>query len=226
MYAVQVLTNHPLCITPVCQTTSTVLSTLFLYLLLPLSFGKNTLGHYSETEQCIFAHCVFVPWLHRGSFISLWMVSRQTSCSAFCVCPPVLSFRRKQRKGCSESYTPAFPTTSQVHLKMRSDDTRAPGAPRFLTLLFCSSLAFTLTAACFWRGRKRTTLRLWNSKRLALWCKKGRETLCLLSENVCMCVEWQSNTLCCIPYMHKWNRKKMCMAAVVFPCHVWNMSQP
>lgn len=77
-----------------------------------------------------------------------------------CVCPPVLSFRREQRKGCSESYTPAFPTTSQVHLKMRSDDTRAPGAPLSLSLLlslphspflFLPHTLWTLTStvACF-----------------------------------------------------------------------------
>lgn len=91
-----------------------------------------------------------------------------------CVCPPVLSFWRKRRKGCSESYTPAFPTTSQVHLKTRSDDTRAPGAPLSLSLAPASSLSFsvppsrtfTATVACF----------------------EGRNLLRQTEENVCQMV--------------------------------------
>lgn len=76
-----------------------------------------------------------------------------------CVRLPVLSFQRKQRKGFSERYTPAFPATSQVHLKMRSDDTQASSAPLACSLLLSflflpgALSTFISTVACFERGK-------------------------------------------------------------------------
>lgn len=147
-----------------------------------------------------------------------------------CLCPLILSVWRKQRKGCSESYTSASLTTSWVHLKMRSDDTRAPGAPLSLPLsLPHSSLSFppwhtfTLTVACF---EGRNLLPDSHSAR-ALHCdvKKGRETLLLALKEMscwsCIYVEWQSNSPYCIPDAHKSNRgKKMsnCSSSVSLSC--------
>lgn len=132
-----------------------------------------------------------------------------------CVQPPVLSYRRKRRKGFCERYTTAFPATSRVHLKMRSDDTWAPSAPlccsRFLALPFCSSLVlfWNIDSGVLWR--QKTTLQL-SSKRLTLWCKKGRETPLsafkkMLCSN-CTRFELQSNIPCCLPHLHKPNGRK------------------
>lgn len=83
-----------------------------------------------EVELCISPCCIFATWPHRrSSFIFLRRGSRRLTLSLWALLRPVVS--QDWRKGCSESYTSA----SQVLLKMRSDDTRAPSeslAPRAL----------------------------------------------------------------------------------------------
>ena len=109
-----------------------------------------------------------------------------------CVRPPLLSFGRKQRKGCSESYTPAFATTSQVLLKMRSDDTRALGAPLALLLPHSPFLFLHRTHShwrwCALKGENYYSL----ARAITLWCRKGREILvtAVKKRHVCFFLCW------------------------------------
>lgn len=63
--------------------------------------------------------CFSVEFLSSAVFYPVWMVSRQTSDFAFAplISSVKLSPGMKLRKGCSESYTCAFPATSWAHFQ-------------------------------------------------------------------------------------------------------------
>lgn len=97
---------------------------------------------------------LLISFLHHdfiGALSSLWMVSRQTSYSAFVYALFVLSFSRKQWKGCSESYTSAFPSTSQVQVLKWGQMTQEPS----VNPLCCSSL----TLFGHWHGWRHAASR-------------------------------------------------------------------
>ncbi len=142
-------------------------------------------------ELCISACCVFAPWLHWGSFISPWTLSRQTSYSAFVCALPSCHFRGSKEKVAVKA-TPLPSLQPHRSILKRGQMTHEPRV--LLSLASASSLSFSIapsrtftsTVVCF-EGRK-TTLRLWNSKRLTLWCvkkppkKRIEKHLCLLSK--------------------------------------------
>lgn len=89
-------------------------------------FWKNTLPPLFSDEAVYFCTLRFCAMTSPELF-HLPVDGFQTDVLlCLCVRLSVLSFQRKQRKGCSERYTPAFPATSQVHLKMSP---RARGTP-------------------------------------------------------------------------------------------------
>lgn len=111
--------TYPLCIAPLCQTPSAVVI-FFLLAARLCELRSSGIKLSLEVELCISPCCIFATWLHRcSSFIFLRRGSRRLTLSLWALLRPVIS--QDWRKGCSESYTSA----SQVHLKMRSDDTRA-----------------------------------------------------------------------------------------------------
>lgn len=129
-------------------------------------------------DLCITSCCIFAPWLH--SFISVWMVSRQTSHSALCVCTPPLPpplfchfGGSKEKVAVKATPLPSLQPPRSI-FKMRSDDTRAPGA----------LLSRSMTVASF-EGRKEPS-----------HCdvKEGRETLLTAFKKSCSsCVCAQSD---------------------------------
>lgn len=113
------------------------------------------------------ARRVFAPWLHRCSFISLWMVSRQTSYSAIVPPPspppssscPVILEEAKEKVAVKATPLPPLQPPGSIS-EMRSDDTGALGEPP-LPFLAHALWALTSAAAACWQEIK-TALRLWN----------------------------------------------------------------
>lgn len=158
-------------------------------------------------EPCTSAHCVFAPWLHRGSFISLWMVSRQTSYSAFvralASChfggskekvavkatplPSLQPHRSILKWGQMTHEPPPLRCTSFLHSLPRSPFQFLPG----------TLSTFTSTVVHF-EGRKLLP-DSGTASAPTLWCTKRRETL-LSAFKKChvwtipMCFDRQSNT--------------------------------
>lgn len=123
-------------------------------------FGKYTFA-FIQWWSRVFLPSAFLHHDFTGalSSVSGWFPGRCLTLPLCAPSRPVLSFQRKQRKGFSERYTPAFPATSQVHLKMRSDDTQASSAPLACSLLLSflflpgALSTFISTVACFERGK-------------------------------------------------------------------------
>lgn len=95
------------------------------------------------------ACCAFLPWLHPGSFISCVDGFQADVLLSLCALT-LLSchFCRKQRKDGSESYTPAFPTTTHTTGLQLKGGQMIPEPWAHLSITLCF-LTFAKTLADF-----------------------------------------------------------------------------
>lgn len=121
----------------------------------------NTVSRYWEMELCISPSCVFAPWLNWGSFISVRMVSRQTSHSAFvCALPSCHLGGSKEKVALKATPLPSLqPRRSVLKWGQMTHEPRVHlSLSCFLSLLFYSSVVHThIDGGVLWR-EKTTTL--------------------------------------------------------------------